>query len=138
MEEISQLTADINNYKRMKENISNNPENGLVDTKLSNMEGILTKTTKICHQLYSKKLKEEMKKNSERQQQLNDEISRLNGIVCDFDADNRKLKEEVRDLRVRLECDVKERDAIEGKKRSKVESADMSRTKDDQLKGAIS
>lgn len=57
------MTSDINNYKKQKENMGN-PELCKMDTKITNLEGILTKTAKICHQLYSKKLKDEIKKHS--------------------------------------------------------------------------
>jgi len=78
----------------MKENVSANPEAVITDTKLSNMEGIITKTTRICHQLYSKKLKEELRKVSDHHQQLNEEIARLTGVAAELEAANRKLKEE--------------------------------------------
>lgn len=126
------MAADISNYKGMRE--SNNFDAEITDTKLANMEGILMKTTKICHHLYSRKLKEELKKASDHQLHLTEEISRLNNIVNDTEAANRRLREEVKELRVRLENENKE--ANESKKRSKVESAEMSRTKEDQLKGA--
>lgn len=50
------LTADLGNYKKNKENIGDSAR-----TKLSNLEDILTKTTKICHQLYNRKLKDDTK-----------------------------------------------------------------------------
>lgn len=56
----------MSHYKKHKENLSN-PEFCKWETKITNLEGILTKTSKVFHQLYGKKLKEENKKHLEAQ-----------------------------------------------------------------------